>query len=61
MVSAIVVTDQQSPKQCQRKGAEGQEILLEYFSRKNISSATNEMHELKSGLSPAKTKKGVRL
>ena len=55
MVSAIVITDHHSPKQCQRKGSEGQKILSEYFSRKNISSETNKMHELKSGLSPAKT------
>ena len=55
MVSAIVVTDHHSPKQCQRKGSEGQQFLSEYFSRKSISSASNEMYELKSGLSPAKT------
>ena len=32
MVNAIVITDHHSPKQCQRKDSEGQQILSEYFS-----------------------------
>ena len=42
------------PSRCQKKGSEEQQILSEYFLRKNISSATSEMHELKSGFSSAK-------
>ena len=52
MVSAIVVNDH--PSFTQSKGSEGQQILSEHFSWKNISSATIEMSKLKSGFGPAK-------